>query len=105
MSADNGIYILKTRRERGRWEYRVAHCQAIGNIAWRPNYPAQNPQLNRQSLYDLFGRCKVFNDLKIAQGYAMRMAEEIDVLEYGVAVLDYGGIWFPGREALTPVAL
>ena len=32
MSADNGIYILETTNN-GEKEYRVAHCQAVDNIA------------------------------------------------------------------------
>lgn len=34
MSADNGIYILKTLKGDGH-EYRVAHLQAVGNYLWK----------------------------------------------------------------------
>jgi hypothetical protein len=43
MSADNGIYILRTKDG-----YRVAECQAIENILWWPTC-CENPNIQDQS--------------------------------------------------------
>lgn len=98
MSADNGVYILATRgrkrKGRGR-EYRVAHVQAIENAWFDPDYPASRPRLNRELVLELFGKSKVFTDLKIARGYAERILEEVVYAEYGIRVLWYTDLPFP----------
>lgn len=99
MSADNGVYILATSRGRGKREYRVAHAQAIDNLTDEPDYPLHNPQLSEDYAVGLFGKCRVFTDQRIAEGYAIRMLEEIEqgsgVCEYGIVQLNHPTVRFP----------
>lgn len=92
MSADNGVYILKTPRpmvqtQKG-WfspqhgfEYRVAHCMAIDNIDYSDLY-----------LPVYFGDSEVFLDKDEAFLFASNLAQEIMnngcPLEYGVSFIE-----------------
>lgn len=98
MSADNGIYILRTpmwpikkgifyQNIHGSFEYRVAHCQAIENIDYSDLYMPL-----------LFGKSKVFYKEDEAFEEASRMEKEIlendCVLEYGICQIERGK-YFP----------
>lgn len=87
MSADNGIYILVTEGP----EFRVAHCQAIENIEWQPNYHG----LNKEEILVYFATCKVLNNLEDAFNYAKKLSEDYYVLEYGICILDHEEVLFP----------
>lgn len=114
MSADNGIYILKTparpikngntyTNQHGKFEYRVAHCQAIDNIEYSDLYLAV-----------LFGDCEVLDDHHKALTKASKMADEILdeglPLEYGITNIEKD-IRFPNlspadaRKALNSYVL
>jgi len=114
MSADNGIYVLKTKDG-----YRVEHLQAIENLYWwyvcckKPkirdciiNYICQNcktinPVLERKNeicpdrLKEMFGKCKVYK----TQINAIKKAEKIfnevlhddycPIVEYGIQFINY----------------
>ena len=98
MSADNGVYILKTKGWKGKMEYRITHAQAIENLWYEPDFPPGDPKgLNKDDAQCTFGKSRVFTDLKLAQGYAMRIRDEGGylVLEYGIQVLDFSHIPFP----------
>lgn len=57
MSADNGIYILETKRADG-WEYRVAHLQAIENINYDEEAPdAESCEKYNQYLHTPCAKC------------------------------------------------
>ena len=88
MSADNGIYILKTpappikngnyyESRNGVFEWRVAECQAIENIDYSDLY-----------LPLLFGNSPVYTSYDDAFKVACNMEKEIDdegfPLEYGI---------------------
>ena len=81
MSADNGIYILKTGSGS-----RVIHAQAIENIYW-------DCMVGRESTLPLsFNLVHYFHDAEEmphpqALVKANEMAEECPILEYGVSVL------------------
>lgn len=93
MSADNGIYILKTpapaikkgdayTNQHGKFEYRVAHTQAIENIDYCHFY-----------IPIIFGDCVVFTSKDAAEDEAFRMEKEIingdfPVLEYGISSIE-----------------
>ena len=88
MSIDNGVYILESpqfgfnrrgERVRIRYEYRITHCQAIENI----NDPTEG--VKYQIL--LFGGSLVHYNKDEAILAAHRIAEKIDILEYGVRVI------------------
>ena len=87
MSADNGIYILKTpRRDDPKlFEYRVAHCQAIENITERNafwNQPAHT--------VFLFGSSVIFDNKADALIEAGSIEDKIlsdefcPIIEYGI---------------------
>lgn len=100
MSDNNGIYILMTKRGRGKKEYRVAHCQAIENIFDSPDYPRIHPVLNEGAMLRKFGLARrSFTDRKVAEGYAMRWIDSIveqgGVVESDIQWLDYPWVRFP----------
>lgn len=84
MSADNGIYILKTParpikeagsyiNQHGKFEYRVAHCLAIENIDYSDLYVPL-----------LFGDSPVFDNEEKAMELAIKLANDCPILEYGI---------------------
>ena len=93
MSADNGIYILKTLmppkktnnyyESQNGYEYRVAHCQAIENIDYSDLY---------LPLY--FGDSPVFTECSEAMNYAKTLENEIGWTEYGIEILEQE-VYFP----------
>ena len=98
MSADNGVYILVTRGSRGKKEYRVAHAQAIENLF---SEFSDDPRgvLNVEYAHLLFGKSRVFTDMKLAGGYAQRIYDEwmdaFGIVEYRIVTLYYSHIRFP----------
>mgnify|MGYP001587404103 CR=1 FL=1 len=100
MSADNAVYILVTKGSRGKREYRVSHEQAIENLWYEPDHPqGSRDGINTEYAHLLFGKSRVFTDMKLAQGYAERMFDEVmsdfGVVEYGIATLDFSRVRFP----------
>lgn len=95
MSADNGVYILKTKARfpeiDSDYEYRVTHAQAIENIHWdqeKGDY-REDGRFTPEIAFDYFGRCQVFRTSLEATQFAHALADDIDILEYGVCVLDH----------------
>lgn len=95
MSADNGVYILKTprREDPTQFEYRVAHCQAIDNLierdaSWADIRPAY------AVLY--FGNSVVFGNKSNALVEAGLIKDKIlsdefcPILEYGICEVQPG---------------
>lgn len=84
MSADNGIYILRTNKPYIRdgnalypqegYEYRVAHCQNIEDIDYSDLY-----------LPVLFGDSHIFYSYIQAWEYATDLSQNYDYLEYGIS--------------------
>jgi|GEM_PF-5369941 len=107
MSADNGVYILKTTDKFKRINenslenlfgkditaYRVAHAQAVDNFDWYKENEIHN--LGKW-MYDVFGKSPVFYDEKEAREYAFKKHDEYDYTEYGVCDIDAGEYNFPG---------
>ena len=85
MSADNGVYILKTPDGKNGFEYRVVHAQAIDNIYW------EHPDGNPEQVVNYFGKCQVFKNGSDAFNKANDLVKEIisdefcPILEYGVS--------------------
>lgn len=106
MSADNGIYILKSEGP----EFRVVHAQAIENINWNeqtksccdPHY------FNMEEVRRYFGKCKVFSNQVDADVEAVKLADEIlgdtmcPILEYGISMI-YLPCKFPGTTTLYEI--
>jgi len=90
MSADNGIYILRTPappvkegnsyiNQHSKYEYRVAHCQAIENIDYSDLY-----------LPLLFGGSQIYNEQDAAQKaneIQKQIEEDGGFTEYGIIPL------------------
>ena len=97
MSADNGIYILKSpiQCSPNTFEYRVAKCSAIENIDYRVEYEVL-----------LFGRSKIYTE-DDAWKRAIKISKQTPVLEYGIKLLERDHP-FPGwtlEEARVRLAL
>ena len=95
MSADNGIYILKTPKDNNEgFEYRVIHAQAIENIYWDDvnGYDYENP--NPVILMDYFGNAPVLTEKEATQ-LVFKMEKEVleddfcPVLEYGINTITF----------------
>jgi hypothetical protein len=102
MSADNGIYILKTirthRKEKTGWVisepyavYRVAHTNAIDNFDW---YEQNQPHNIGAYMKDIWGGSLVYENKQEALAYAAYMEKEISILEYGISSIDTDYIFY-----------
>lgn len=79
MSADNGVYILKTKDK----QIRVAHSQAInGLFDHEGKYIPE--QIDRH-----FGNCKYTRSMDKAIRIAENIRKKLPVCEYGIQVLPY----------------
>ncbi len=87
MSADNGIYILKTKDQ-----YRVAHLQAIDNVYWSAISGLQE-RLVPTRVVEMWGDCKFTRDRSKALDIAHKWANKLTVCEYGVQIITYNKTW------------
>lgn len=79
MSADNGVYILKTKDR----QIRVVHSKSInGLFDYGGNYISE--QINRH-----FGNSKYTKSMEKAIKIAQRIRKKLPVCEYGIQVLPY----------------
>lgn len=97
MSADNGVYILKTPNfKTGHTEFRVAHCQAIENI----NYPGE--EVKYIKMY--FGKSKICKSQIEALTEAQRIYDQLNedgfCIEYGIQTIELEKE-FPNKELQT----
>lgn len=94
MSADNGIYILKTKDQ-----YRVAHLQAIDNVSWSiidgdwQNNKETRGKCVPTRVIEMWGRCKYTRDENIAFKIAHKWASSLPICEYGVNIITYNKTW------------
>lgn len=103
MSADNGIYILKTPTLDGKWEYRVKHLQAVENYCWdflKVNDDGGGPGgYTEDTKWHIFNarrtwdNCKVFHKSEDAYTEAARLHDEIEYTEYGITEIHIPEIW------------
>ncbi len=94
MSADNGIYILKTKDQ-----YRVAHLQAIDNVSrsaidgdWKNN-ESQRGKCVPTRVVEMWGDCKFTRDEGKALKVAHIWASRLPICEYGVNIITYNKTW------------
>lgn len=94
MSADNGIYILKTRDQ-----YRVAHLQSISNISWSAidgdwqSNRATRGKYVPTRVVEMWGDCKYTKNADIALKIANKWAKGLFICEYGINVITYNKTW------------
>ncbi len=106
MSADNGIYILKTKRTalekpKGCWTngklnyvYRVAYACAIDNLGY---YKEKQPYNLGAYMRDVWGESEVFTTEEAAMQYANDLDNSFDsILEYGICKIDMSEYVFYG---------
>jgi hypothetical protein len=88
MSADNGVYILKTKDQ-----YRVAYAHAIENLWW--NYVKRNSEQEMVStrLVELYGKKRYTKDAETAMKVAQAIAKDSGYLEYGIQILTINKSW------------
>jgi hypothetical protein len=96
MSADNGIYILKThttfKNEGSYWVntgaqfpvYRVEYIQGIDNLYWCKENDICNLGYY---MWAMFKDSPVFESESAAQDYALSLEKKYDYLEYGICSL------------------
>lgn len=88
MSADNGIYILKTKDQ-----YRVIYAQAIENLYWNPLDESNFDKLIPTRIVEYYGKSKYTHNKDIVRDIAFNMARKIPVLEYGVSEIIIDKTW------------
>jgi hypothetical protein len=102
MSADNGIYILKTIRTSKQKDigwvktepypvYRVSDASAIENFDW---YKKNQPYNLGGYMKDIWGGCKVYEDEQEALNHATQLEKVIPLLEYGICRIDTDYIFY-----------
>lgn len=106
MSADNGIYILRTpspfpqgdgsKYEGDGYEYRVTHAQAIDNLwycpqEWEEAGVASSQSIeengNPREIVNYFGDVDVLMDRTEALVKADEMLQELTICEYGISFI------------------
>lgn len=88
MSADNGIYILKTKEG----QHRVIHAQAIENLYWGYS-DGYHDELVPKRIVEYYGKSKYTYDKNIARDIAFSMASDAGYLEYGVQEIIADKTW------------
>lgn len=94
MSADNGIYILKTKDQ-----FRVAHLQTIDNVSWSyidgdwQNIDSKRGKLVPTRVIEMWGDCRFTRNESIAKRIALEWASSLPICEYGVSTVDYPKTW------------
>lgn len=90
MSADNGVYILKSKNPSGEGcEYRVAYAMGIDNIYWDPETGEEASHFQDLEANRLFGACEVYTDVDEAWKVAWKEGDRHPILEYGVSMLEH----------------
>ncbi len=88
MSADNGIYILKTKDQ-----YRVIHAQAIENLYWSFITENEVHIIVPTRIIEYFGKSKYTSNYDLVKTIAFSMAKKIPVLEYGIKEIEVDQTW------------
>ena len=94
MSADNGIYILKTKDQ-----YRVAHLCAIDNVTWSVIDGDWCTDMDKRGklvptrVVEMWGNCKYTRNENKAFDIAHKWASSLPICEYGVNVITYNKTW------------
>ena len=96
MSADNGVFVLKTQDG-----FRITRCSGseAESLTNRPDYPEEKPQINKKAALKIFGEVQVLTEeddaLAFAHDYMQRVIEDTGVCEHGVSLIEHTEIRFP----------
>ena len=88
MSADNGVYILKTNKQ-----YRVKHLQAIDNLYWDYCKTQSQNTIVPTRVFEMFGDCKYTYDHEKAFTIANNIFKKLPICEYGIQLIDINMSW------------
>ena len=87
MSANNGVYILKTDNQ-----YRVKHIQSIENLYWN-SQGLYCDTMQPEQIVRLFGKCKHTYNAEKAIDIALNIQNNLSICEYGIVLLDAKKSW------------
>lgn len=89
MSADNGIYILKTPKG-AEFEYRVSNLQAVENVYWdnRKSRDSEDPLVWIENAREMWQDSPVWHTEDKAWEEARRQFKMACVCEYGIQVIE-----------------
>ena len=84
MSADNGIYILKTphRFKKDVFEWRVAEC--MNSEDFTLDALGGEPLWNLSYVWNYFSKCEVYTSGEAALQQALALYEKCTICEYGI---------------------
>ncbi len=88
MSADNGIYILKTRDQ-----YRIAHLQSAEYMNYSILTQNCNDEIIPTRAVELWGDGKFTRKENIALHIAHKWADSLPICEHGVNIVKYNNTW------------
>lgn len=96
MSADNGIYVLRTPKKGTKefelefYEYRVAMLQAIDNLYYdeRNGEDSKETDVMIGNAREMFKNASVFTNEADAMHYAIKLYREYDIVEYGIVPIE-----------------
>lgn len=88
MSADNGIYILKTKDQ-----YRVIHAQAIENLWWSYIDMDNEDEIVPTRIIEYYNDSLVFTDETKVQKVANIMLKNFPYVEYGIQTIKVNKTW------------
>lgn len=89
MSADNGVYILKTTGDKGTYEYRVRELQAVENVYWnaRTGRDSTSHDIWIKNARRMWKDAPVFPHEDVALNAALEIYKRLSVCEYGIATI------------------
>jgi hypothetical protein len=91
MSSDNCIGILKTIDSKGSgYEYRVSHILGLDNLNWDDKAKTQtnDPDVLIKNAREMWSDCKVHTNEADAVTEAVKQAEDVFFLEYGICTIE-----------------
>ena len=88
MSADNGVYILKTGNQ-----YRVKHLQAIDNLYWDYCKTQFQNTIVPTRIFEMFCDCKYTYNCETAFKIANNIFKKLSICEYGIQLIDTNMSW------------
>jgi hypothetical protein len=102
MSADNGIYILKTPTPGGEFEYRVREMGAVENLSWDGADYSHDPRVLIANARKMWKNAPLFTDHGAALVHADELSKTTPILEYGISTITVDVPFDPDTD-LEPV--
>ena len=84
MSANNGVFILKTKNN-----YRVTYCGCVESLS-----PDSNGKIDPIEVVDAFKNVRTTKSFETAYQIAKAMVHNSWYVEYGIKVIEYNKYWW-----------